>query len=159
MSHAPEPLYLRALRARRAKTLSVNRCASSRLALSLVLARAGADVGVVSLRSWTRSQQGDAYLWAWQRIGGSAEPPPPFVRKAVACNLRRRAVTSPDAVATWICEEGLCYDEATHECTVLGGPTLHLCAEHAKKMVAAAREAGVAAKIEMRPPVERAGDP
>jgi hypothetical protein len=152
VSHAAEPLWKRALHARRAKTLSRNNCGASRLALSLALSRAGADVGLVALRLWTRLQQGNAYLWAMRRIDGEADPPPAFVRLAVARHARRRTVNPPTVVQ--LCGEGLCYDEATHECAVLGGPTLHFCAEHAKKMVAAAREAGVAARIEMRPPVD-----
>lgn len=66
-------------------------------------------------------------------------------------------MSTPDTIAIWICGEPLCFDEATHTCAVIGGPTLHFCGDHARKMVAAAFEAGVAAKIEMSPPVEPGG--
>jgi hypothetical protein len=44
-----------------------------------------------------------------------------------------------------------CPAEATHTCRVVGGPTIHLCQEHAFKMQAACKEAGVASKIEVQP--------
>jgi hypothetical protein len=56
-------------------------------------------------------------------------------------------------VAT-LCGEYLCMDLAEHACRVIGGPTLNFCGAHARKMVEAALEAGVAAKIEMLPPVD-----
>lgn len=158
--NAPAPLYLRALRARRAKCLSRNQGARARIALWLALARAGADVGLVAVHRWTRLQQGRAYLWAMARLEErSTELPPPFVLRALAGQKRRRAVSTPDTIATWICGEALCYDEATHTCAVIGGPELHFCADHAKKMVEAAREAGVASKITMRPPVPESETP
>ena len=48
-----------------------------------------------------------------------------------------------------LCCEELCMDPATHEASVIGGPRLKLCAAHLQKLVDAAREAGVMAKIEV----------
>jgi hypothetical protein len=61
----------------------------------------------------------------------------------------------------WICGEGLCFDNATHECAVIGGPTLHFCAKHAARLVEQAREAGISARIAMTPPIDesKGGDP
>ena len=53
-----------------------------------------------------------------------------------------------------LCGEAFCHDVAEHRCHVIGGPTLNFCGPHARKMVEAALEAGVAAKIEMLPPVD-----
>ncbi len=55
----------------------------------------------------------------------------------------------------WLCGENLCTETATHTCHVIGGPTLHFCGEHARRMVAAAEEAGVRAKIDMHPPIAK----
>jgi hypothetical protein len=53
-----------------------------------------------------------------------------------------------------LCGEAFCDDLAEHRCHVIGGPVLHFCGPHARKMVEAAAEAGVSAKIEMLPPVD-----
>lgn len=53
-----------------------------------------------------------------------------------------------------LCGEGLCMSTAAYACSVIGGPVLHFCAEHAEKFSAAVREAGVHAKIRAWHPAE-----
>lgn len=77
----------------------------------------------------------------------------PGVRRALdgVCGLCGKPVAVVEIVT--LCGESLCVETASHTCHVIGGPDWHFCGEHAKKMQAAALEAGVASKIVMRPPV------
>ena len=52
-----------------------------------------------------------------------------------------------------LCGEGLCFEHASHSCHVIGGPVLFFCKPHAEKMQAAAREAGIASRIAIHPPI------
>jgi hypothetical protein len=75
------------------------------------------------------------------------------VRRALdgVCGLCGHALTEPQVIT--LCGQPLCIEPATHTCHVIGGPTLYFCKADAEKMQAAAREAGVASKIVMRPAV------
>jgi hypothetical protein len=43
----------------------------------------------------------------------------------------------------------LCMHEVKNVARVIGGPTLYLCEEHTARMIEAAKESGVAARIEI----------
>jgi len=76
-------LWQRALDAR-AKALAANLSfgVAARLALSELLIRAGYSIGVVEIHTWSRSQQGEAYLWALAKVEGRAEfGPPEWVKR------------------------------------------------------------------------------
>jgi hypothetical protein len=81
----PEPLYRRALLAR-AETLQrqANRSARARLALQNILLRAGEAVSLTTIHTWSRAQQGQAYLWAVAFLAGREDlPAPEWVKKNV----------------------------------------------------------------------------
>jgi hypothetical protein len=74
----PEPIWRRALIARAKHLLAdTNRARRSRLALAEILRRTGYDVGLVVVSSWSRAQQGEAYLWAIARLAGREDLPAP----------------------------------------------------------------------------------
>jgi hypothetical protein len=84
VSHGAQPLYRRAL-LERARTYldGHNRGARSRLALAKLLRRAGYFISLVSVRGWTRHEQGEAYLWAVAFLAGREDlPVPQCVRDA-----------------------------------------------------------------------------
>jgi len=52
----------------------------ARQALQRVLSRAGVRVGLVEIHTWSREQQGRAYLWAIAFAAGREDiGPPPFI--------------------------------------------------------------------------------
>lgn len=77
----------------------------------------------------------------------------PGVGRALDGNCGTCGKPLEGAAVIELCGESLCTETASHTCHVIGGPRLYFCGEHAKKLQAAALEAGVASKIVMRPPV------
>jgi hypothetical protein len=74
----PLPLWSRALRARALRRVEHdNRAARARLVLASMLERAGFDVGVATIHTWSRPMQGAAYLWALAFLEGREDVPPP----------------------------------------------------------------------------------
>lgn len=51
---------------------------AARLALADVLRRAGAETSLVTIHTWSRAQQGQAYLWARGFLDGREDVPPPM---------------------------------------------------------------------------------
>jgi len=81
---ATDSLWKRGLRARDvAKMEAENRSAAARLALASLLLRAGYNVSLVTIHTWSRETQGRAYLWARAFVDGREDlPAPPFVVEA-----------------------------------------------------------------------------
>jgi hypothetical protein len=74
---ATEPLWRRATRCRR---LGTNRTVRAIATLVLILRKAGEDVSFVEVRNWPRALQGDAYLWAIDKLSGTKNVRPPWTR-------------------------------------------------------------------------------
>lgn len=71
-------LWQRALaKARRLELEESNRGARARLALADVLRRCGYEVSLVTIHSWSREAQGQAYLWAIAFLEGREDLPAP----------------------------------------------------------------------------------
>jgi hypothetical protein len=87
-------------------------------------------------------------LWAVGTWSDAIEGAPGVVRSHGACGRCGKELAP--VIVVNLCGEALCTEVATHDCHVIGGPVLHFCNEHADRMVAACREAGVSAKIAMR---------
>lgn len=82
MSAAPslsrEACAERALVSAKSLQAESNRTAASRLALARVLERTGHYVSLVTIHTWSRQLQGQAYLWAIARLNGVENVPPPW---------------------------------------------------------------------------------
>lgn len=77
---APEPLWRRAILERGRDQFGERNCGTlARVALKDILARAGEDVSLVTIHTWTRKMQGDAYLWALDRVNGGEAYVPYFI--------------------------------------------------------------------------------
>jgi hypothetical protein len=78
-----EPLWRRALVGRwREQLARSNRGARARVVLRELLRECGVDVSLVTVRLWSREQQGQAYLWAIDRKSGGHAPRPSFLPRA-----------------------------------------------------------------------------
>jgi hypothetical protein len=94
------PLWTRALQDRererrrrlRTRVAQINRGARARMALVTALRQVGVDVDLVTVHTWPRSLQGEAYLWAISRLTGlrfaEAEPPPMGLAKVLTASNR-----------------------------------------------------------------------
>lgn len=68
-----------------------NRGARARMALVTALRNAGIDVDLVTVHTWPRSLQAEAYLWAISRLTGARfaderEPPPRGLAKVLTAS-------------------------------------------------------------------------
>lgn len=71
------PLWQSALRARAMKK---SWCSSARVELVDLLERAGVTISLVTVHTWTRQQQADAYLWAIRTLKHGYTPAPRHVQ-------------------------------------------------------------------------------
>jgi hypothetical protein len=75
------PLWTRALEDRqrsrrallRARVAKRNMGARARMALVTMLRNAGLDVDLLTIHTWPRSLQGEAYLWAISKLAGERQ--------------------------------------------------------------------------------------
>jgi hypothetical protein len=83
-SQLTEPLWRRALLGREmARMREENRGADSRRVLHRMLRQVGQGVSLVAIRNWSRTAQGNAYLWAYARLLGREDlPVPEFIERA-----------------------------------------------------------------------------
>jgi hypothetical protein len=73
-----EPMWRRALLNRDAEKLArTNRTTASLICLVNLLAEAKHPVSMITARTWTREEQGEAYLWARAVLLGREDVPAP----------------------------------------------------------------------------------
>lgn len=88
-----QQLWKRAARARDVVKAKANRGAKARLALADLLWKAGHPVSLVTIHTWPRHVQGEAYLWARAFVDGREDlAAPAFVQEAGARDGAQRLV-------------------------------------------------------------------